>query len=209
MKTKKAPLSIRIMLWLTNISVGLLMLIAIFSILINILLHTGFIGDDIQLHTQFPVKVDFEEIGTLIMNDQTINVKLVDAYTKIHFIDTPVFIAKKVAIVLSLVVLGVLYIMVLFRKFIKNVKNGLTFKISNVKILKKISYSIVVFWFFTEVYMHIYYYYIATRVEFENIKFSTDVDNYSGILLLALVIWVLAHIFIKGLEIQEENDLTI
>ncbi|OYT10602.1 MAG: hypothetical protein B6I18_08245, partial [Bacteroidetes bacterium 4572_112] len=130
MKTKKAPLSIRIMLWLTNVIVGLLMLIAIFSILMNILLHTGFIGEDIQLHTQFPVKVDFNEIGTLVMNDQTINVKLVNASTKIHFIDTPVFIAKKVAVVLSLVVLGILYIMILFRRFIKNVKNGLTFNIS-------------------------------------------------------------------------------
>ena len=209
MKTKKAPLSIRIMLWLTNVVVGLLMLIAIFSILINILLHTGFIGEDIQLHTQFPVKVDFNEIGTLVMNDQTINVKLVNASTKIHFIDTPVFIAKKVAVVLSLVVLGILYIMILFRRFIKNVKNGLTFNISNIKILKKISYSIVFFWLFTEIYMHIYYYYIATRVEFENIKISTDVDNYPWILVLALVIWVLAHIFTKGLEIQEENDLTI
>ena len=209
MKTKKAPLSIRIMLWLTNVVVGLLMLIAIFSILINILLHTGFIGEDIQLHTQFPVKVDFNEIGTLVMNDQTINVKLVNASTKIHFIDTPVFIAKKVAVVLSLVVLGILYIMILFRRFIKNVKNGLTFNISNIKILKKISYSIVFFWLFTEIYMHIYYYYIATRVEFENIKISTDVDNYPWILVLALVIWVLAHVFTKGLEIQEENDLTI
>jgi len=209
MKTKKAPLSIRIMLWLTNVVVGLLMLIAIFSILINILLHTGFIGEDIQLHTQFPVKVDFNEIGTLVMNDQTINVKLVNASTKIHFIDTPVFIAKKVAVVLSLVVLGILYIMILFRRFIKNVKNGLTFNISNIKILKKISYSIVFFWLFTEIYMHIYYYYIATRVEFENIKISTDVDNYPWILVLALVIWVLAHVFTKGLEIQKENDLTI
>lgn len=209
MKTKKAPLSIRIMLWLTNVIVGLLMLIAIFSILMNILLHTGFIGEDIQLHTQFPVKVDFNEIGTLVMNDQTINVKLVNASTKIHFIDTPVFIAKKVAVVLSLVVLGILYIMILFRRFIKNVKNGLTFNISNIKILKKISYSIVFFWLFTEIYMHIYYYYIATRVEFENIKISTDVDNYPWILVLALVIWVLAHIFTKGLDIQEENDLTI
>ena len=209
MKAYKSPISIRIMLWLTNISVVLLALIAIFTIIVNILLHTGFIGDDIQLHTQFPVKVDFEEIGSLVMNNQTIKVKLVNASTKIHFIDTPVFIAKKVAVVLSIIVIGILYIMILFRKFIKNVKEGLTFNIANIRILKRISYSIVFFWLFTEVYMHIYYYYIASRVEFANIKISTEVDNYSGILFLALSIWILAHIFIKGLQIQEENALTI
>ena len=209
MKAQKAPLSIRIMLWLTNISVVLLMLIAAASILFNILLYTGSLGDNLQLHTQFPVKVDFMEEGTLDMNNDTIKVMFVEATTKIHFIDTPVFIANKVAIILSIITFGILYIMLLFRKFIKNVKNGLTFNISNIKILKKISYSIVFFWIFTEIYMHLYYYYIATRVEFENVKISTDINNYSGILFLALAIWILAHIFIKGLEIKEENDLTI
>jgi len=76
-------------------------------------------------------------------------------------------------------------------------------------ILKKLSYGIAIFWLFTVVYMHLIYHYIAKNLEFENIKITNDVSNYPGILFIALFIWTLAHIFITGLKLKEENDLTI
>ena len=101
------------------------------------------------------------------------------------------------------------YLVWVFKKFITNVKNGSTFNIENIKILKKLAYGLVTLWVFTIIYMKIFYYYIGTRVEFENIRISSDTNNYGGLLIVALMIWVLAHIFIKGLELQEEKDLTI
>ena len=203
-----APLSIRIIYWITVISQFLLGLVIIATIAFNVFIYLD-ISDNLQLHTQFPVEIDFLEVGSLEINDQIIKVEFVEANSKIHFIDTPRFIANKVAIAMLIVSVGFFYLLLIFKKFIKNVKNGDTFNINNIKILKKLSYGLVVLWAFTNIYMFLLYHYIGTRIEMDNIKISSNLNNYSGILFAALLIWVIAHIFIKGLELQEEKDLTI
>jgi len=203
-----APLSIRIIYWITVISQFLLGLVIIATIAFNVFIYLD-ISDNLQLHTQFPVEIDFLEVGSLEINDQIVKVEFVEANSKIHFIDTPRFIANKVAIAMLIVSVGFFYLLLIFKKFIKNVKNGDTFNINNIKILKKLSYGLVVLWAFTNIYMFLLYHYIGTRIEMDNIKISSNLNNYSGILFAALLIWVIAHIFIKGLELQEEKDLTI
>ncbi len=209
METKKAPLSIRIIYWLTNISLGLLALIIIASLVFNVLLYTDFFGNNMQLHIQLPVKVDFLETGVLHLNNQDTKVELVDATTRIHFFNTPDFIAKKVGIAILLVTLFAGYLTWIFRTFIKNVKDGETFNIKNIRLLKTLAYGIAGFWLFTVVYMRIAYYYIAQNLEFTHVHITNDIPNYPGILFIALFIWVLAHIFITGLKLQQEKDLTI
>ncbi len=203
-----APLSIRIIYWITVVSQFLLGLVIIATIAFNVFIYLD-ISDNLQLHTQFPVEIDFLEVGSLEINDQIIKVEFVEANSKIHFIDTPRFIANKVAIAMLIVSAGFFYLLLIFKKFIKNVKNGDTFNINNIKILKKLSYGLVALWAFTNIYMFLLYHYIGTRIEMDNIKISSNLNNYSGILFAALLIWVIAHIFIKGLELQEEKDLTI
>jgi len=206
---QKTPLSIKIIYWLTNFSFAILSLVLFATIALNILLYTTSFGDDFQLHTRFPAKVDFLEIGNLHINNQDIEVELVEATAKIHFIDTPKYISKRVAFLLLLVVSGAGYLTWVFRSFIKNVKNGIIFTIKNISLLKRMSYIIVTFWFFTYIYMRIFYYQISRNVEFKNIRIREEMDDNSGILIVALLIWVLAHIFISGLRLQKENDLTI
>ncbi len=155
------------------------------------------------------MEIDFLEVGSLEINDQIVKVEFVEANSKIHFIDTPRFIANKVAIAMLIVSAGFFYLLLIFKKFINNVKNGDTFTIKNIRILKKLSYGLVALWAFTNIYMFLLYHYIGTRIEMDNIKISSNLNNYSGILFAALLIWVIAHIFIKGLELQEEKDLTI
>ncbi len=208
MKKTLAPLSIRIIYWITVISQFLLGLVIIATIAFNVFIYLD-ISDNLQLHTQFPVEIDFLEVGSLEINDQIIKVEFVEANSKIHFIDTPRFIANKVAIAMLIVSAGFFYLLLIFKKFINNVKNGDTFTIKNIRILKKLSYGLVALWAFTNIYMFLLYHYIGTRIEMDNIKISSNLNNYSGILFAALLIWVIAHIFIKGLELQEEKDLTI
>ena len=43
----------------------------------------------------------------------------------------------------------------------------------------------------------------------DDIEVVSDFNNYPGILLAALFIWVLSHIFIRGLKLKEEQALTI
>ena len=209
MKTKKPPLSIRVIYWFTSIILGLLTIILFASIIFNAMLYTDFFGNDMQLHLQLPVKVDVLEIGNLNLNDQDIKVKLVGATTQIHFINTPKFITRIGGPAILIIILFGFYLTRTFRKFIKNVKGGKTFTLSNIDLLKRISYTFLVFWLFTIIYMRIVYYYIAKRLEFESVHITNDIPNYSGILFAALFIWVLAHIFSTGLKLQQEKDLTI
>ena len=208
MKKSLAPLSIRIIYWITVISQYLLGLVIIAAIAFNVLIYLN-ISDDLQLHTQFPVEIDFLEKGSLEINDQIVEVEFVEASSKIHFINTPRFIANKIAFAMLVVSIGFLYLLLIFKKFIKNVKSGNTFNIDNINILKKLSYGLVALWFFTNVYMFLFYHYIGTRIEMDGVRISSNLNDYSGILFAALLIWVIAHIFIKGLELQEEKDLTI
>ena len=205
----KPPLSIRIIYWLSNIVLGLLTLVFFAAIVFNILLYTDFFGDNMQLHTTLPVKVDFLETGNLNLHDQDVQVQLVESSTRIHFINTPNFITRKVGIAVLFVVLFGLSLTWLFRTFIKNVKDGETFTVNNILLLQKLAYTIVALWLFTVIYMRLAYYYIAKNLEFEHVLITDDIPNYTGILAAALFLWVLAHIFITGVKLQEEQDLTI
>lgn len=162
-----------------------------------------------QLHTDFPVQVDFLEEGTLTLNSLESKVKFVEAIPRIHFINTPMYIIRKVAVILIFLCALVTYFLWVFRKFIVNVKSGLVFTTENINYLKKLAYTIAGFWLFTIVYARIFYYYIAKNVSFENAVVSSEIPNKIGILFIALFIWVLAHIFETGLKLQEENELTI
>ena len=96
-----------------------------------------------------------------------------------------------------------------FRKFISRVKKGIIFTQNNIFSLKKIAYGLVALWIFTNVYFRIANYYIAANLSFEQVRITNETPYYSGILFLALFIWVIAHIFITGLKIKEEQDLTV
>ena len=210
MKTTKTPLSIRLIYWFTHLTLGLLSLIFLVVLIFNVLLYTDFVGDDMSLHTQLLVKVDIAETGLLHLNNQDLKVELVEAKTKIYFLNTPTFLAKKFGIVILILMLVVGYITWIFSLFIANVERGIIFTIDNINLLKKLAYGIVGYWFFTLVYYQLFYYYIAQHLEFENVKIgSNKVTIDSNMLFVALFIWVLAHIFIKGVQLQQEKDLTI
>lgn len=209
METKKAPLSIRVIYWFTNIALGILSIVFLASLVFNVLLYTNFFGDNMQLHTQLPVKVNFLETGNLHLNNQNIKVELVEATTKIHYFNTPSFITKKAGAAIIIVLLFTGFLFWTFRLFIKNVKEGNVFNIRNISLLKRIAYGLVGFWLFTAIYMQLAYHYIAKNLAFENIHITNEIPDYSSMLMFALFIWVLAHIFSTGLKLQQEKDLTI
>lgn len=209
MKIIKPPFSISVIYWFTQVIFFLLLIVGLGAILFNILLYTDFFGDDLQLHAYLPAKVNFLEKGDLYLNGQQVKVELVEASTKIHFFNTPGFIAKKMGVVLMIVVFMIIYLVFEFRRFISNVKKGIIFAENNIFSLKKIAYGLVGLWLFSVVYFQLAYHYIATNLSFEQVVITDEVPYYKGILFLALFIWVLAHIFITGLKMKEEQDLTV
>ncbi len=209
MNPKKTPLSIRIIYWLTNVILGLAFIICAAAIAINVLIFSNLIGNEMQLHTELPAKVDFLEMGHLHLQGTNIQVELVEASTKIHFFNTPSFLAKKFGLVVLFACAMLLYITWTFRKFILNVKNGIIFEIGNIGLLKHLAYSFALLWLFMVIYNRAVYYYIAKNLEFENLRISSEITSNSWLLLLALFIWVLSHIFITGVKLQDEQKLTI
>ena len=209
MKTRKASLSIRIFYWIINFNLILLTFFALGTIA-NILFATHFFWNDMQLFSSFqlPTKVNFLEIGHLKMDNQLIKLELVEATGRIKILDSPTFFSKYIAPFRLVLILAVGYLFWIFRNFLKNVKDGKTFDIKNISLLKRLAYGLALLWFYNYLAMGIAYHLIAKHIEFENIIITDDFDG-SSMLTVALMIWVLAHIFIKGLKLQEEKDLTI
>lgn len=209
MRTSKTPLSIKIIYWLTQIIFGLFLLVSAAIVIFNIMLFTDFFGNDLQLHTRFPVKVNILEVGNLYLNNTNIKVELVEGVTQIHFFNTPMILARWIGTALLMVSLVALYAIFSFRKFIINVKNQLIFLEENIQHLKNIAYAILILWIFTIIYMRIMYQSIAKHVEFEHVEILNDFPNFAGLLMAALFIWVLSHIFMTGVKLQDEQNLTV
>jgi len=209
MENKKTPLSFNVIYWVMNVILVLSGLIAMGTIVLYVMLWTDFFGNDLQLHVNLPGKVNYLQCGTMSLMGTDIQVELVDASARIHFFNTPTFLARHFfSFLMGVVALGVFTIWT-FRQFIVNVRKGLTFTVSNIILLQRISYSLVGFWIIMIVYSRSAYYYISSRVQIENVEIIEDFDNHIGILLTALFIWVLSHIFMRGLKLQQEQDLTV
>ncbi len=209
MEKRKTPLSINVIYWFTTIVLGLTVVAFLLALVFNVLLYTDFFGNDIQLHSDLPGKVDYLEPGVLHVKGHNLKVELVEASARIHLINTPKFITRRIGIVILLIIAFGYYLTWVFRKFIKNVKTGRIFTIENIALLKKFAYALTGLWIFIILYMRVAYYLVSKHLEFENIRITAEFSNYPWLLFSALFIWVLAHILMTGVRLQEDQDLTI
>ena len=120
MERKKIPLSFNVIYWIMNVILVLSGLVALGTIVFYVLLWTSFFGDDLQLHVNLPGKVNYLQCGTMSLMGTDINIELVEASARIHFFNTPAFLARHfVSILMGVVALG-LFTMWTFRQFIAN-----------------------------------------------------------------------------------------
>ncbi len=209
MKNQKNHLSINIIYWSTQIIFWVVALLSLLFVVFNVLLHTNFFGNDLQLHINFPTKINVLETGFLYLNNTNIKIEFVEASSKIHFFNTPLFLAQYIGVAMLAVIGVAFYMTYVFRKFVTNVRLKKIFEITNIRLLQNLAYAIFSFWIFALIYARILYYYLSANLEMENVTISDDFPNYAGFPLLALFIWVLSHIFIHGVKLQEDKDLTI
>lgn len=205
----KKPLSIRIIYWFTQVVFWLFMLVLVLAIGLNVAFLTELLGDNMQLHTGLPVEVNYTEKGSLDVFGQTQEVEFVEAIGKIHFINTNPDLAKWFGVAMLIIVIIGLYILVMFRRFIGNVYRGYIFEEFNIRMLKKMAYGLVAMWVFTIIYNPIYYYLIIKNVDFEHLEISSNYNINGYILIIALLLWVLSHIFLTGVKLQKEQELTV
>ncbi len=209
MKKVKQPLSIKIIYWFTQITFWIFVLVFIAAIAINIALLTESLGDTMQLHAGLPVEVNYTEKGSLMVYGEIQEVEFVEAIGKLHLINTNPQLAKWFGAAMMAVVIIFLYIFIMFKRFIGNVYRGFVFERFNIRMLKNIAYGLVVLWFFSVIYSALFYYFIAKELVFEHLEITSKYDSFGILLVVALILWVLSHIFMNGVRLQEEQKLTV
>ncbi len=210
METLKKPLSIKVIYWITNITFWIYVAVTLLAfILVAVLLFSEL--EFLQLHVGIPVEVNVIEKGTLDLNmlSSLANVKLVEMTGNVHFIDTPPEVGRVYGVIIFSIVILFLYIFLIFKRFIGNVYDGLYFDLRNISLLKRISYALVIIWIYLVFYAYFQYYFLVINMNFDTVEFTSDVNTYPVILVVALIIWVLSHVFMKGCELQEEHNSTI
>lgn len=209
MEKQKTPLSIKILFWLSNISFWMMSFITGIVLVANAIILFGDYTQEFQMRINMPVPIEVVETGVLHLDDGDLNVKIENAYGRLHFVDAPMFVTIKVIQILFFVMLIGWFITWKFRNFMKNIRNGLYFEIENINNLKHVSYGLVILFIMTRVYMWIMKNVLEKSLEFSSIKVGGDAYDTDAIIYVALLLWVLAHVFVKGIELKQEQELTI
>jgi len=209
METRKNSLSIRIIYWLTQISFWLFVAVFIGAFAFNIALQLELLGDKMQIHAGLMSEVKYTEKGSLYLFGQNQEVEFVEGTGKVHFINTNVVIAKWIGGLMLGIVSIFLYIFLMFKRFIGNVYRGDIFERFNIQMLQKMAYGLAGLWFFMIIYSRLFYYVVAKHIEFEHLEITGEMESYSYVLFIALFLWVLSHIFMTGVKLKDEQNLTV
>lgn len=205
----KTPLSIRILYWLITIVFWLMIIITSVVFIVNLIFLTDIFTENIQLRVQMPVPIEVMEDGKMHLTNGIQTVRIEEAYGKLYLVDTPFFITKIVARILFVILLLSLFMTWRFKQLMTNLKNGLFFVKENVLDIKQIAYGLLTLWITTRVYMEIVNYLFVMHLEFESIIIGGPRFDVDFIIQLALGLWVMAHVFGKGIELRDYKDLTI
>ena len=208
-KFMKNHFGIKLICFGTTLAYRLYIFVCILIILIGIAMATNIIGDNFQLRVNLPFSVNYVETGHLELNNTSIDVKFENAYGKVHFVDTPLFLAWKFWMAMLVVMVIGFYALFTLRRFIKSVREGRLFESGNIFLLQRISYSIIALWFFAIIYDRIFYHAISKNIQFKDLVISDSFNYYPGIIILAVSIWLFAFVINEGVNISDENKLTI
>lgn len=205
----KAPLSIRILYWLTNIVFWLMILVATAIFVFNLVLLTDIFGEDVQLRVKMPVPIEVVEDGSVSLPNGELTVRIEEAYGNLYLVDTPIFVTRIVARILFVMIMLGLYMIWRFKQFIGNIKNGVVFETENINNLKQIAYGLLALWITIKIYMEVVYQTFVKYLDFDSIIIGHQRYEMNNTLLAALALWALAHILMKGVEMKKEQELTI
>lgn len=205
---QKTPLSIRIIYILSRIIYFITVLICLLGIVVSTFLFTGRGLDKLDMSISLPIKSSSEQIGKTTFYGQEMGVIFGDAKGKVNFSDVPKSLARTFAILTLLMLSIIFFLVTLFCRFIKNVYTGIIFEIDNFIILRKLGI----------VLLGLYFYVLITTQLFKR-GFSLGQVNSDlsltlcggtiPLLIGALFLLMLSQIFMRGLELKEENKLTI
>ncbi len=208
METHRTPRSVKIIYWMTQIVFWMFTATGFFAIFFGLGLLFNLLHD-MKLNIGLPIEIDLVETGKFSFGEAISNVQLKEINGKIQFESAPEIIQRIYGVFIIIIMSITYYLMLTFRKFITQVYKGSYFDRKNIMLLKRISYGLFGMWILTVFYGYFQYFFLVKNLEFQTIVFTGKVETYPAVLLFALLVWVLSHIFQKGVELENENQLTI
>jgi len=188
-----------------------LQLIVIASIiLIGLLLF--FDVDFIDLNRLNGFKIHFSKIiftDPLIYNGENYNFSLTNGEGRLHINDLDqkfVYLRMLGALTDSIIYLMIIYFL---RKIFKNLTKNKYFVASNGVYIKKIALSIIFLSVIPEVIYYLTDKWIISTIELKNVIFKNEFNFEYQTMLLGLLVFVISIVFLRGIELKEDQELTI
>lgn len=209
MNSPKTPFSIKLIYWLTNFSFWILTALVGIILVSNVIELTIGLNHEFAMIISMPIPIEVNEVGSFRLQNQDYNVQIIDAYGKLKFIDSPASVTIWTIRVLLLVAIIGWFILWRFKQFTYNIRYGKIFEIDNIQKLKHAAYGLVGLYLISRVYMGIMANKISKGLEVSSVTLGSKLYDTDAIFYIALILWALAHVFMKGIEMKEEQELTI
>jgi hypothetical protein len=175
-------------------------------VVIIFLLRISGVGAADKFKIDFPVPVHYEMTG-MVSGDIPAEVAFKSGTIDIALSQVPALVFS-IHIIALLMTLGVIiYCTRLFLKSIYSIGAGQVFHIDNINRFTRIGLVMTVASFLPPLYLIVVH--TGLSPDFEGVKFGYSYGPKLELLLSGLFLMVIAETFKRGLEIQEENELTV
>jgi len=179
-------------------------------ILIGLLLL--FDVDFIDLNRLNGFKIHFSKIifsDPLIYNGENYDFSLTNGEGRLHINDLDqkfVYLRMFGALIDSIVYLMIIHFL---RKIFESLTENKYFVSSNGMYIKKIAISIIFLSIVPEMIYYLTDRWIISTIELKNVIFKNEFNFEYQTILLGLLVFVISIVFLRGIELKEDQDLTI
>ena len=186
--------------------------LAVISTIILIGLLLLFDVDFVDLNRLNGFKIHFSKIifsDPLIFNGVNYDFSLTNGEGRLHINDLDqkfVYLRMLGALVDSVIYLMIIHFL---RKIFKNLTDNKYFVSTNGMYIKKIAVSIILLSIVPEVIYYITDKWIISTIELKNVIFKNEFNFEYQTILLGLLVFVISIVFLRGIELKEDQELTI
>ena len=215
-----SPMSIKLMYQISKLACFLTI---IFASIISLTLLTGAFSIDLPVTSYLNSETSTVEAvlrnqrmtneDTYINNkkDQALNLKEKIYYKHAILKQLPP-VKKTIIVISSLYILYALTLCVFyFKKFMKKINDGHYFNRDTIKNIRHISYLLFSVWLIKLLSSTLLNFISFDLIHMNPMSEFHIANNFPSmaILLSAMIFWILSHVFLHGVRLEEENELTI
>ena len=186
--------------------------LAVIGSIILIGLFLLFDVDFIDLNRLNGFKIHFSKImfsDPLILNGENYDFSLTNGEGRLHINDLDqkfVYLRMLGALTDSIIYLMIIHFL---RKIFKSLTENKYFVSSNGKYIKKIALSIIFLAVVPEVIYYLTDRWIISTIELKDVIFKNEFNFEYQTILLGLLVFVISIVFLRGIELKEDQELTI